>query len=235
AGAIARYEEAIHREPKFAMAHNNLANTLAEVGRLPEAITHYETALRLEPDYAEGHNNLASALAQGFGIAVAKGVMPRLPTLVAVQTQACAPLERAFRLSADVPLADAARHRSRFMWPWETAPSSVADGILDDETYDWWAIVEGMRASVGRPVVVGEETLLRAQALVQAHAGVRASATGTSGFAGALAAPPAGGVAVAIRAGQLQPNKFGVLEIPTTTLVEGTWFEGAACPAVKQA
>jgi|GEM_PF-2985955 len=45
----------------------------------------------------------------------------------------------------------------------------------------------------------------------------------------------AGGVAVAIRAGQLQPNKFGVLEIPTTTLVEGTWFEGAACPAVKQA
>ncbi len=145
-----------------------------------------------------GGGALASALAQGFGIAVAKGVMPRLPTLVAVQTQACAPLERAFRLSADVPLADAARHRSRFMWPWETAPSSVADGILDDETYDWWAIVEGMRASVGRPVVVGEETLLRAQALVQAHAGVRASATGTSGFAGALAAPPAGGVAVVL-------------------------------------
>ena len=64
AGAIARYEEAIRREPAFAMAHNNLANALAESGRLAEAIPHYETALRLEPDSAEGHNNFASALAQ---------------------------------------------------------------------------------------------------------------------------------------------------------------------------
>ena len=41
-----------------------------------------------------------------------------------------------------------------------------------------------------------------------------------------------GGVAVEILAGQLQHNKFGVPEIPTTTYVEGTWFGGATCPAV---
>jgi LacI family transcriptional regulator len=40
-----------------------------------------------------------------------------------------------------------------------------------------------------------------------------------------------GALAVEILAGQLQHNKFGVPEIPTTTYVEGTWFDGATCPA----
>jgi LacI family transcriptional regulator len=44
-----------------------------------------------------------------------------------------------------------------------------------------------------------------------------------------------GAVAVEILAGQLQHNKFGVPEIPTTTFVEGTWFDGATCPAVRKA
>jgi LacI family transcriptional regulator len=39
-----------------------------------------------------------------------------------------------------------------------------------------------------------------------------------------------GAVAVEILAGHLQHNKFGVPEIPTTTFVEGTWFDGATCP-----
>lgn len=39
-----------------------------------------------------------------------------------------------------------------------------------------------------------------------------------------------GALAVEILAGQLQHNKFGVPEIPTTTYVEGTWHDGATCP-----
>ncbi len=39
-----------------------------------------------------------------------------------------------------------------------------------------------------------------------------------------------GGLAVEILAGQLHHNKYGVPEIPTTTYVEGTWFDGATCP-----
>lgn len=39
-----------------------------------------------------------------------------------------------------------------------------------------------------------------------------------------------GAVAVEILAGQLQHNKFGVPEIPYTTYVEGTWFDGKSCP-----
>src|SRR6185312_9494259 len=40
-------------------------------------------------------------------------------------------------------LGYAARHRAEFMWAWETEPRSVAHGILDDETYDWLAVVRG--------------------------------------------------------------------------------------------
>jgi len=39
-----------------------------------------------------------------------------------------------------------------------------------------------------------------------------------------------GALAVEILAGQLQHNKYGVPQIPTTTFVEGTWFDGASCP-----
>ena len=39
-----------------------------------------------------------------------------------------------------------------------------------------------------------------------------------------------GAAAVEILAGQLQHNKYGVPEIPTTTFVEGTWFAGNTCP-----
>lgn len=40
-----------------------------------------------------------------------------------------------------------------------------------------------------------------------------------------------GELAVEILAGQLQHNKFGVPEVPTTTFVEGTWFSGKSCPS----
>jgi LacI family transcriptional regulator len=39
-----------------------------------------------------------------------------------------------------------------------------------------------------------------------------------------------GELAVEILAGQLHHNKYGVPEIPTTTYVEGTWFDGVTCP-----
>lgn len=43
-----------------------------------------------------------------------------------------------------------------------------------------------------------------------------------------------GALAVEILAGQLQHNKYGVPEIPTTTFVEGTWYDGASCPMPAQ-
>ncbi len=75
------------------------------------------------------------------------------------------------------------------MWTWETKPVSLASGILDDETYDWWAVVEGMRASGGRPVVVNEGAIACARDLACRHTDVQASATGTAGLAGILSSP----------------------------------------------
>lgn len=86
----------------------------------------------------------------------------------------------------------AASHRSEFMWPWETEPKSIATGILDDETYDWLAVVEAMLATGGWPLVVDEPTLLTANALATETTGIAADETGTAGLAGLLALLAAG-------------------------------------------
>ena len=71
-------------------------------------------------------------------------------------------------------------------WP---DPHSVADGILDDETYDWIADVDAMRASGGRPIVAAEADIVRAHELAIA-AGFDVSATGSAGLAGVLTRAP---------------------------------------------
>jgi threonine synthase len=73
------------------------------------------------------------------------------------------------------------------MWPWETAPHSIAHGILDDETYDWLAVVEAMLVTGGRSVVVGEEQLAAANALALDTTGIEVDPTGSSGLAGLVA------------------------------------------------
>ena len=80
----------------------------------------------------------------------------------------------------------AATHRDEFMWPWETPPCSIATGILDDETYDWLAVIEGMLLSGGYPVLVSEDTLKSANALVLETTGVPVDHTGTAGLAGLI-------------------------------------------------
>jgi threonine synthase len=72
------------------------------------------------------------------------------------------------------------------MWPWETEPRSVAHGIIDDETYDWLAVVRGMLATGGTPVVVDEPTLVLANDLARETTGIDADHTATSGLAGLL-------------------------------------------------
>jgi threonine synthase len=77
-------------------------------------------------------------------------------------------------------------HRSQFMWPWETEPHSIAHGILDDETYDWAAVVEGMLLSDGHAVVVDEPALKAANALARDATSVNVDHTGSAGLAGLL-------------------------------------------------
>ena len=143
-----------------------------------------------------GGGALASALAQGFALAASIGIIARAPRLVVVQSAGCAPLDRAWQRMASIGVDEAAHHRSRFMWPWEAVPASVAHGILDDETYDWVEIVRFMRLGGGQSLVVDEQALIGAHELACRHTGISVSATGSAGLAGVLASPFKGQAAV---------------------------------------
>ena len=141
-----------------------------------------------------GGGALASAVIQAFRLAHRAGWVTQLPRFHTVQTQGAAPLKRAWDLVQEQlrtvgeldALERARQHRSEFMWPWEETPRSVAHGILDDETYDWLAIVKGMLASKGVPVVVDEDTLKEANALAHQTTGIAVDHTGSAGLAGLL-------------------------------------------------
>lgn len=161
-----------------------------------------------------GGGALASACIQALDEAVALGALGRTPRIHTVQTTGGHPLERAYqrvrdRLPAspsasaiDQALHDAARHRSAYMWPWEEEPRSVATGILDDETYDWRAVVGGMLTTGGRPLVVTEQLLARAHELGHA-AGHPVDPTGSAGLAGLLALVADGAIGPDDRVGVL--------------------------------
>jgi threonine synthase len=154
-----------------------------------------------------GGGALASSCAQAFAAARALGAIDRQPRFDTVQTAGCWPLRRAWervaaRLrarpdaivagsdSAERALAEelgyAARHRSEFMWAWESEPRSIAHGILDDETYDWLAVVRGMLVTGGTPVLVDEGRLIEANDLGRTTTGIDADHTGTAGLAGLM-------------------------------------------------
>jgi threonine dehydratase len=78
-------------------------------------------------------------------------------------------------------------HRSEFMWPWEAPERSIAEGILDDETYDWYAVVEGMIETGGWPITVPEQLLREAHELARAATRIPVDPTGSAGLAGLLA------------------------------------------------
>ena len=129
-----------------------------------------------------GGGAFAACLAAGFRMG---GISPRFH---AVQTEACAPLARAWQRSAAVGgPKGAGSYWSDCMWPWEQVGSSAADGILDDETYDWLPGLAAMADSGGSPVVVGEADVREANTLGCATTGIDASNTGTAGLAGLLA------------------------------------------------
>jgi len=158
-----------------------------------------------------GGGALASSCVRALREAADLGQLARLPRVHTVQTCGAHPLEAAYeRVRALLPdqpdpavvgpavvspavvgpavvgkaMARAAARRSAFMQAWPTPPASVATGILDDETYDWRAVVEGMLLTGGRPLVVTESALVKAHRLAVAATGIPVDPTGSSGLAG---------------------------------------------------
>lgn len=103
-----------------------------------------------------------------------------------VQTEGGAPLARAWAAIGDLPTSQLGARWAEFMTPWPD-PHSLADGILDDETYDWLADVEVLRAGGGRPIVVPETVIAEGYAVASAT-GIPVSPTGSAGLAGLLQA-----------------------------------------------
>lgn len=117
-----------------------------------------------------------------FAASVGAGLGPSV-RLDTVQTAGCAPLAAAWNRAYGV--AAPARHWSEIMRPWPD-PHSAANGILDDETYDWIADLDVMQTSGGRPIVADEADVLDAHEFATA-AGFDVSVTGSAGLAGVLA------------------------------------------------
>jgi threonine dehydratase len=121
-----------------------------------------------------GGGALAACAGSGLGAEV------RLDT---VQAEGCAPLAAAWERA--IARTHPEREWAEVMRAWPN-PHSLADGILDDETYDWIADVAVMRASGGQPIVAREADIARAHQLMRA-AGFDVSPTGSAGLAGVLA------------------------------------------------
>jgi threonine synthase len=177
-----------------------LADQLREMGR---TVAHLFVQV--------GGGALASSVSQALEEARSLGAIESLPRLYAVQTRNAHPLARAYELivgqlnqgdSVDEALDWAGRHRSEFMWPWSPPPHSIAGGILDDETYDWLAVVRGMVATRGRPVLVSEGELRTANELARESSGIDVDHTGSAGLAGLLQLR---------RDGAISPNQTSVV------------------------
>lgn len=62
ANSIALFSHAVHVTDDNAVAHNNLANALADKGRFNDAAKHISAALRIKPNDAGAYNNMGTTL-----------------------------------------------------------------------------------------------------------------------------------------------------------------------------
>lgn len=143
---------------------------------------HMEPPLIARLFVQSGGGAFAASLAEGFHAGGTRAA------LHAVQAEGCAPLAHAWEASGKFStMNQAAAHWSECMTPWPTTPVSFADGILDDETYDWVSVCRAMRASGGFPVVAPEQLVHEAYALAHRTTTIDVSPTGAAGLAGVLA------------------------------------------------
>jgi len=174
-----------------------------EAGAVPFTVQGPENALCLDggrtigweiaeqvaaPDGPQGLDAVFVQVGGGaFATCVGAGLveMGQSPRLMAVQAEGCAPLDQAWHLGAT-----ATDDWATVMKPWPN-PTSLADGILDDETYDWIGVLDAIRATGGDTVVASERNIVRAHELAH-RAGFDASPTGTASLAGLLEKVDAG-------------------------------------------
>ena len=136
--------------------------------------------------------------------------------LVAAQTEGCAPLERAWRMATSTGGTLGAGPRwSECMWPWESMPTSLADGILDDETYDWVEVCDAMTKTGGFPVVSPESDVVEAYAMAHRSTRIDVSPTGSAGLAGLITLRSANRITADDRVGVVFSGVRRGVDLPT--------------------
>lgn len=111
----------------------------------------------------------------------------RAPTTNAERATAAKALGRVPAEPRRAMLARLAADPDRYMAPWPTEPASYATGILDDITYDWLPIVDGMLATGGFPLVATDDDFRAAHRLGHTHTSIPVCPTGAAGLGGLLA------------------------------------------------
>ena len=130
-----------------------------------------------------GGGALASSVGQGLVEAVGFGRLAAMPTIHVVQAAVHSPMVRAWQRRRPHWRS----HRHELMWPWEPPGASIATGILDDETYDWAAVLELLGATGGHAIAVTEDELIEANERARTATGIDVSPTGSAGLAGLTA------------------------------------------------
>ena len=147
-----------------------------------------------------GGGAFGSGIIQGLRQAVSLGALPEMPVFNTVQTEGGHPLHRAHEAIVQTCLdgtaapenqarheamARAVQERGSYMFPW-LDPHSIAHGILDDETYDWANLCDGMLQTGGESIVVSDDRVCEAAAIAHGDMGVDCCHTGAAGLAGLL-------------------------------------------------
>jgi threonine synthase len=162
AAVFALMEEAAQRFDWYVVATTALYNPFTLEGSKTIA---YELASDV-PDWlvvpVGGGGNLGS-LWRGFGELKALGAIERLPRLVGVQAQGCAPFVEAIQLG--LTWRDAASRR----WP---EIRTICGAIADDVIFDAHVAIPAVVESGGVAIAVGDEETLEAEKLVGSMEGL---------------------------------------------------------------
>jgi threonine synthase len=121
------------------------------------------------------------------------GFVNSLPRMVAVQSEGCAPVIRAFE-QGDDPMKIKA---------WER-PDSVATGLMDPFPWDGDAALKAVRESHGKAVSVSNEEILGAQRLLAKTEGIFAEPSGVTALSGLVKL---------VLANEIEPHDAIVVEI----------------------
>jgi len=137
-----------------------------------------------------GGGGLLNGVIKGFIEFKELGLINRLPKIHAVQGEGCAPLVAAWeRFSGKKPKnLKAARELlsmdATLMHAWE-GPHGIAEGILDDVTYDYQYCIEGLFRTGGTAITVTDDEIVEAQGMISKTTGLFPCPTASVGVAGA--------------------------------------------------